>query len=130
MVPDARDLVWKSTSASGSLSHFSATTLPCWLRRAVRNRHRHATEQASRRWRGGRTRRKFDFHTGAIYFAVSSLSTAGLQGIPLASKDWQYAFVGFWCLVGVPLFAAGINLRGNHILGAPRHRRDPRDHVC
>ena len=43
--------VWKSTSASGapdnsSLSHFSAMTLPCWLRRAVRNRHRHAIEQA------------------------------------------------------------------------------------
>ena len=28
-------------------------TRPCWLRRAVRNRHRHAVEQASRRWRGG-----------------------------------------------------------------------------
>ena len=36
---------------------------PCWPRRAVRNRHRHAIEQASRRWRG-RTRREFDFHTG------------------------------------------------------------------
>ena len=40
------------------------------LGRAVRNRHRHAIEQASRRWRGGRredsarTRRKFDVHTG------------------------------------------------------------------
>ena len=67
--------VWKSTSASGapdnsSLSHFSAMTRPSWLGRAVRNRHRHAIEQASRRWRGGRrgdsarTRRKFDFHTG------------------------------------------------------------------
>jgi hypothetical protein len=50
---------------------FSAMTLPRWLRRAVRNRHRHAIEQVSRRWRGGRrgdsgrTRRKFDFHTGA-----------------------------------------------------------------
>ena len=30
-------------------------TLPCWLRRAMRNRHRHAIELASRRWR---TRRK------------------------------------------------------------------------
>jgi len=44
----------KSTSASGapdnsSLSHFSAMTPPCWLRRAARNRHRHAIEQASRR---------------------------------------------------------------------------------
>ena len=43
---------------------WSVMTLPCWLRRAVRNRHRHAIEQASRRWRGGRrddsarTRRK------------------------------------------------------------------------
>ena len=33
--------------------HFSAMTRPCWLRRAARNRHRHAIEQASRRWRGG-----------------------------------------------------------------------------
>ena len=52
--------VWKSTSASGapdnsSLSHFSAMTRPSWLGRAARNRHRHAIEQASRRWR---TRRK------------------------------------------------------------------------
>jgi hypothetical protein len=51
--------VWKSTSASGAL------TRPSWLGRAVRNRHRHAIEQASRRWRGrrrddsARTRRKF-----------------------------------------------------------------------
>jgi hypothetical protein len=29
-------------------------TWPRWLRRAVRNRHRHAIEQVSRRWRGGR----------------------------------------------------------------------------
>ena len=27
---------------------------PCWLRRVVTNRHRHAIEQASRRWRGER----------------------------------------------------------------------------
>ena len=61
--------VWKSTGVSGasdnsSLSHFSAMTRPSWLGRAARNRHRHAIEQASRRWRGGRrddsarTRRK------------------------------------------------------------------------
>ena len=61
--------VWKSTSGSGapdnsSLSHFAAMARPSWLGRAVRNRHRHAIEQASRRWRGGRrddsarTRRK------------------------------------------------------------------------
>ena len=39
---------------NSSLSHFSATTRPSWLGRAVRKRHRHAIEQASRRWRGGR----------------------------------------------------------------------------
>ena len=49
--------VWKSTCVSGapddsSLSYFSAMTWPRWLHRAVRNRHRHAVEQASRRWRG------------------------------------------------------------------------------
>jgi hypothetical protein len=51
--------VWKSTSASGAPDNFSrsrcsAMTLPRWFRRAVRNRHRHAIEQASRRWRGNR----------------------------------------------------------------------------
>ena len=65
--------MWKSTSASGALSHFSAMAWPRWLGRAVRNRHRHAIEQASRRWRRGRrddsarTRRKFDFHAGRAY---------------------------------------------------------------
>ena len=69
-VMDGQNTVWKSTSASGapensSLSRFSATTRPSWLGRAVRNSHRRAVEQASRRWRGGRrddsarTRRKF-----------------------------------------------------------------------
>ena len=54
-----------------SLSHFSAMTRPCWLRRAARNRHRHAIEQAPRRWRGGRrddsarTRRKILISTQA-----------------------------------------------------------------
>ena len=32
-------------------THFSAMTRPSWLGRAVRNQHRHAIEQASRRWR-------------------------------------------------------------------------------
>ena len=51
--------VWKSTSVSGapdnsSLSHFSAIAWPRRFRRAVRNRHHYAIEQASRRRRGGR----------------------------------------------------------------------------
>ena len=47
-------------------------TRPCWLRRAARNRHRHAIEQASRRWRGGRrddsarTRRKILISTQVV----------------------------------------------------------------
>ena len=43
--------MWKSTSASGTLN------------RAVNDQHRHAVEQASRRWRGGRTRRKIVIST-------------------------------------------------------------------
>ena len=44
-------------------------TLPSWLGRAVGNRHRHAVEQALRRWRGRRRDDSeravnFDFHTG------------------------------------------------------------------
>jgi hypothetical protein len=80
------DAVWRSGSPAPSLRCplrtstcveinqcdgciLSATTWPRWLRQAVRNRHRHAIKQVSRRWRGGRrgdsgrTRRKFDFHT-------------------------------------------------------------------
>merc|ERR1712091_89397 len=63
---------------NSSLSHFSAMTWPSWLCRTVRNRHRHAIEQASRRWRGGgggdsgRTRRKFDFHTGERQGAINA----------------------------------------------------------
>ena len=69
--------MWKSNSVSGapdnsSVSHFSVMTRPCWLRRAVRSRHRHAIEQASRRWRGGRrddsarTRRKILISTQVV----------------------------------------------------------------
>ena len=39
---------------NSSISHFSVMTRPSWLGRAARNRHRHAIEQASRPWRGGR----------------------------------------------------------------------------
>ena len=63
--------VCKSTSASGapdnsSLSHFPVTTRPSWLDRAVRNRHRHAIEQASRRWRGGGRERAVNFISTGI----------------------------------------------------------------
>ena len=51
------EINWSSLSGApdnSALSHFSAMTWPTWLGRAARNRHRHAIEQASRRWRGGR----------------------------------------------------------------------------
>ena len=60
----------------------------------MRNRHLHAVEQVSRRWRegrrvdSGRTRRKFDFHTGL----VEDISC----GVPPAPPD-------------VPLQQLGIN---------------------
>ena len=47
-------------------------TWPSWQGRAVRDRHRHAIEQASRRWRGGRrddsarTRRKILISTQVL----------------------------------------------------------------
>ena len=55
---------WSGAPDNSSLSYFSAMTWPRWFRRAVRDRHRHAIEQASRRWRDERAV-KFDFHTGA-----------------------------------------------------------------
>ena len=63
---------------NSSLSHSSAMTLPCRLRRTVRNRHRHAIEQASRRWRerrrddSARTRRKILISTQAQSTTASS----------------------------------------------------------
>ena len=83
--------VWKSTSVSGapdnsSLSHFTAMAWPRWFRRAVRNRHRHAIEQASRRWRGGRrcdsarTRRKILIST-QVGAAAASATARGFEEV-------------------------------------------------
>ena len=62
----------------------------CWPRRAVRNRHRHAIEQASRRWRGGRRRRE----------TFISTQVAALWDNLKAGGKWQIiGFVGcleFW----------------------------------
>ena len=80
--------VWKSTSASRAPDVFTKSFLaddrPSWLGRAARNRHRHAIEQASRRWRGGRrddsarTRRKILISTqhGAPRRSASALAAA------------------------------------------------------
>ena len=115
--------MWKSTGVSGapdnsSLRHFSAMTRPSWLHRVVRNCYRHAVEQASRRWRGGRrggsgrTRRNFDFHTGRGRRPPSVYRKP-------ATSPWARAAATRWP-------SRGCGLCGSQIYGAfvPRHRRD------
>ena len=64
----------------------SAMTRPSWFGRAVRNRHRHAIEQASRRWRGGRrgdsarTRRKILIFTQVV-------AREGIEQLVQEAKD-------------------------------------------
>ena len=48
---------WVCQSAPGSRSHFSAMAWPRWLRRAARNRHRHAVHLMSTQVRAGRRAR-------------------------------------------------------------------------
>ena len=63
-------------------------TRPIWLGRAARNRHRHAIEQASRRWRGGRrddsarTRRKILISTQV----VAAVAVLRPQRAPLSRR--------------------------------------------
>ena len=92
---------WKSTSASGALSHFSAMTRPSWLSRAARNRHRHAIEQASRRWRGGRRcdsarpRRKILISTQvlALSYVVTGITGASVD---MLSECKHSVTVKYW----------------------------------
>ena len=108
------------------LSHFSAMTRPSWLGRAVRTRHRHAIEQASRRWRGGRrdhsarTRRKrcgTSTQRGAtamylgrsccvlvpalLHVAVFSVLIARLEQFCAGLVQRTYVPKGRWCVVQV-----------------------------
>ena len=88
---DGRDLCGnqpvRRVPDNSSLSHFSAMTRPSWLGRAVRNRHRHAIEQLSRRWRGGRRddsarrRRKILISTQAATTAARSRPRPGRSGL-------------------------------------------------
>ena len=73
-------------------------TLPCWLRRAMRNRHRHAIEQAARRWRGerrgdsARTCRKILISTQALACGLTFFLRAGsatnFQALPPLGGSW------------------------------------------
>lgn len=44
----------------------------------------------------------------AVYFALSSLSTGGLQALPENSPDWMYGMTGVYVAVGVPVMAVAI----------------------
>ena len=76
-------------------SHFSAMTRPCWLRRAVRDPHRHAIEQASRRWRGGRrdasvrTRRKILISTQLATTTSDMAPPCFESSRPASSISWE-----------------------------------------
>jgi len=69
---------------------------PSWLGRAVRNLHRHAIEQASRRWRGGRrddsarTRRK----------SLISTQVNGIWKAKSHSSEIRLDAAGNWLFVG------------------------------
>lgn len=55
-----------------------------------------------------------------LYFALSSLSTGGLQPIPVDSPNWMFVFVGVYAATGVPIMGmavanlAAIILVGRH----------------
>ena len=76
-------------------------TRPCWHRRAMRNRHRHAIEQAARRWRGGRredsarTCRKILISTQA-----ATLVILGMLGLVV-----NHVFACIWYYLGADVFS-------------------------
>ena len=128
--------VWKSTSVSGapdnsSLSHFSAMTRPSWLGRAARNRHRHAIEQASRRWRGGRrddsarTRRKILISTqvGAADFSCGRVRPAPYRrgandGAPFV-EHWRNPYLKRGVPRGADDLTVGLSTLGKAPPGPP-----------
>ena len=85
---------------NSSLSHFSVITRPCWLRRAVRNRHRHAIEQASHRWRGdrredsARTRRKILISTQALKKPFFMLRKKGKMPNTVTGEAYAKEYAG------------------------------------
>ena len=120
--------VRKSTSVLGapdnSSLHFSAMTRPTWLSRAARNRHRHAIEQASRRWRGGRrddsarTRRKIRFPHRPSLALWGLGALAGASGDPLRVELLACTAAGGLWVVGFPAFLRRLE-------AAPRERWRP-----
>ena len=103
----------------GCISHFSAMARPSWLGRAARNEHRHAIEQASRRWRGGgrddsaRTRRKILISTqvhwvGEDYKAQDYVNPVDGDEVPVPHFGLQMPTYELWKDVVDRVKAAGI----------------------
>ena len=69
-----------------------------WLGRAARNRHRHAIERASRRWRGGRrTRRKILISTQVhklVAFVACSDDFENQPGVVNGCSDLLFEVLG------------------------------------
>jgi len=56
---------------------------------------------------------KWDFVT-SLYFAISALSTAGLQGINKEDKEnFPWLFVSLFCMFGVPMFGLVVGQSAN-----------------
>ena len=116
---------------NSSLSHFSTMPWPRWLRRAVRNRHRHAIEQASRRWRGGRrddsarTRRKILISTqvGAADFSCGRVRPAPYRrgandGAPFV-EHWRNPYLKRGVPRGADDLTVGLSTLGKAPPGPP-----------
>merc|ERR1712007_11571 len=56
---------------------------------------------------------EWDFVT-SLYFAISALSTAGLQGVNKEDQEnFPWLFVSFFCLFGVPMFGLVVGQSAN-----------------
>lgn len=63
--------------------------------------------------------------TSGLYFAVSSLSTGGLNSIPLHSPSWQYVVVGLYACTGIPVMGIAVGELARIIIDAQEeHRRE------
>jgi hypothetical protein len=59
---------------------------------------------------------EFDYSfLDSLYFSVSTLAGGGLKGIPYDARNWQYALVGIFILVGAPITAVSLSILVQHI---------------
>jgi hypothetical protein len=56
--------------------------------------------------------------TDGVYFAISAMSTGGLQGIPDTSPDYAFFIVGLFACTGVPLMGMAVSNLATLILQA------------